>query len=90
MGPPRSGWVVTPSTTVHVGWLYSTCIFTGCPLVTQYVSLAHNGITAWEPPRGAGWLSPVLMYMWVGCTVHVSLLGALWAPSTSLSLVVGS
>ena len=33
-GPPLGGWVVIPSTAVHVGWLYSTCII-------YWVGFAH-------------------------------------------------
>ena len=59
-------------------------------MIQLVVSLAHDGITAWEPPRGAGWLFPVYCTcgLVVGCWVHVSLLGALWAPSTSLSRTI--
>ena len=38
-GPPL-GWVVIPSTAVHVGWLYSTCIFTMTHII--YYTMVHS------------------------------------------------
>jgi len=55
-------------------------------MILLVVSLAHDGITAWEPPLV--WVViPSVLYMWVGCTVHVSFTG--WAlPTQYLSLSV--
>ena len=40
------GWVFIPSTDVHVGWLVAWyCIFTGCPLGTQYLSISVSCCT---------------------------------------------
>ena len=39
--PPRGGWVVIPSTTVHVGWLYSTCVNTMIHIIIYY-TMGHR------------------------------------------------
>ena len=54
------------------------------------VLFAHDGSTAGDHP--VGWVViPSTAVHVVGCWEHVVLiLGALWAPSTSLSLIVGS
>jgi hypothetical protein len=92
MGPPLV-WVVNPSTDVHVGWLYSTCIIYWVGFGQPVCISRPRWFNCWGPPLGwvvipstavhVGWLYSTCIIYWVGFAHPVPLSLSSWGRRNS-------